>query len=172
MAYKEDYPVIKSWPRSTNYPIGTRRCFHYTLTFEQVEKLSKDAEKIGRGSAVETAAGIGIPIAVAVAVKKALGTDTIKLCGKSIMGVGTTVSLFMAWCNHKHQPYIDECIAIGRIWTEIYDCMKYGGYKRVTISQEIVLDAIYGIDLFLEGFPVWRYAKRPRVPDISYYYKK
>ncbi|WMJ79874.1 hypothetical protein RBU49_13510 [Clostridium sp. MB40-C1] len=172
MAYKEPYPVITKWPGTTGYSIGTKRCFHYTLTYAQVKKLADDADHIGRGTDINTLAGIGIPSAIAAIARKALSSDLIKIGGKAFMGAATATGLFMAWCNYKQQLYLNECIEIGNIWSEISNFMKFNSYKRVTISQLIELDAIYGIDIFPEGFPVWRYAAHPRVPDISYYYRK
>ncbi|MEA4825733.1 MAG: hypothetical protein VB130_03735 [Clostridium sp.] len=49
--------------------------------------------------------------------------------------------------------------------------MTNWNYKRVTISQLLLLETIYSIDLFPEGFPVGTTVGFPRVPDESYYYK-
>lgn len=37
MAYQEPYPVITQWPGTENHNPGLKRCFHYTLTYDQVK---------------------------------------------------------------------------------------------------------------------------------------
>lgn len=164
MAYTEPYPVVTSWPSTDGYSIGTKLCFHYTLTYEQVAKLASDADRINSNSTVNNLSEIAVP--------SLLASIAAKVVGATVGGVATATSLFITWCKWKNQPYIEECIVIGNIWKKIANYMYAGNYKRVTISQLIELDAIYGIDIFPEGFPVWRYAAYPRVPDISYYYRQ
>lgn len=172
MAYTEPYPVITTWPGTTGHPIGLRRCYHYTLTYDQVAKLASDADTIGENSDANRVLGIAIPAILDGAIARAVGVTAAATIGGIAVTAGLGASVFLAWCDAKQRAYRDECRIIGNIWKKIANYMQVGNYKRVTISQLIELDAIYGIDLFPEGFPIWRYEGYPRVPDISYYYKQ
>lgn len=157
MAYTEPYPVITSWPSNDGYPIGTKRCYHYTLTLDQVaqQRAYVDSQRTSNinNEVFATCFGIGLGL------------------GGAGIVFTTIVSGAMLVSDILNLSKTEAVNRLYEIWSAIYFHMVQNNYKRVTISQLIGVEALYGIDIFPDGYPVWLTIALPRVPDESYYYK-